>query len=200
MGAPHVDSAAAPADGTLVRRYLGGDEGAFDMLYSRYRKPLYGYLHKMLRGRQTDVDDLYQRTWARILKSLTRYRERDRFLSWMLRIAHNLVVDFYRRERPEVELDSVSDSLAVEQEGPGSDLMKAEQRAALHRAVSALPAEQREVVLLRLKGLSFKAIAEIQRTGLNTALGRMHYALQKLRETLIPLRDTEPAVAEGGMG
>ena len=188
-----------PSDGTLIRRYLDGDESAFNVLYERYRRQLYAYLNRLLPGRRAAVDDLYQQTWLRILDALPGYRENDRFLSWALRIAHNLAMDLFRREarRPTAELD---ERLQSHDPPPWAGLDAEELQEALKKAVDALPPLQREVVLLRQQGVPFKDIAVIQGTNINTVLGRMHYAVRKLRRELGRLIEPDAAGPSPGSG
>jgi len=172
-----------PSDGHLIKRYLGGDDAAFNVLYERYRRQLYSYLNRLLPGRHAVVDDLYQQTWLRILDALPGYREKDRFLSWALRIAHNLAMDVFRREarRETVEVD---EKWAAHDPPPWSALDQQELKRAVTEAIDRLPPLQREVVLLRQQGVPFREIAVIQGANINTVLGRMHYAVKKLRKEL----------------
>lgn len=175
-------------DRELIRTYLDGDAAAFDVLYGRYRLPLYGYLNGLLRGQGALVDDLFQQTWIRALEALGRYREEEKLLAWLLRIAHNLAMDHFRRpvgER-EPEPPAALEALAGPDAhgSPWEQLSDAEFRVALAEAVERLAPEQREVLLLRQQGVSFKEIARMQNSSINTALGRMHYAVQHLRRRL----------------
>ena len=176
-------SDSQPSDGDLIRRYTDGDDGAFDILYGRYRRQLYAYLNRLLPGQPQLADDMYQQTWTRVLENLPRYREKQRFLSWAFRIAHNLAVDYFRR-------DAHVDRVEIDERLPGQtpeawrDMDRRDLGAALARAVEALSPEQREVFLLRQQDVPFKEIATIQQTGINTVLGRMHYAVRNLRGLL----------------
>lgn len=177
MNSAHAD------DSELIARCGNGDEQAFELLYQRYRLQLYSYLNKLVPGRADIVDDLYQQTWIRVLDSLARYREQKHFLSWLFRIAHNLAMDHFRQQAKHetVELD---EKASVTENPPWVDTDRQELAAALGKAVEELPREQREVFLLRQQGIPFKEIAAVQEVGLNTALGRMHYAVNSLRQLL----------------
>ena len=171
------------SDGELIRRYVNGDDSAFDTLYHRYRKQLYAYLNRLLPGQPHRADDVYQQTWARVLENLPRYTEKQRFLSWAFRIAHNLVVDHFRRDA-HVERVEITERLAGEAQDAWRELDRRDLRTALAAAVEELTPEQREVFLLRQQDVPFKEIAVIQETGINTVLGRMHYATRNLRKLL----------------
>lgn len=174
-------------DHELIAAYVGGDAAAFDRLYARYRLPLYGYLNRLVHGDAATVDDLFQQTWSRILDALPRYRDEQRFLSWSFRIAHNAAMDHYRgAAKGVVELsDEVAAVVPDEQMRTAWEQLAGDElREALAEGISRLAAEQREVVLLRQQGLSFQEIADVQRSPLNTVLGRMYYAVRHLRRHL----------------
>lgn len=174
-------------DNELIQRWLNGDEAAFGMLYQRYRRPLYAYLNRLADGNTHLADDLHQQVWARALDNFERYRDHDRFLSWLFRIARNLAVDYFRRRQTagEEELDA---PVPDERETVAESLDRDRLSQALEEAIRTLGPDQREVVELRRNGVPFKEIAAIQQVSINTVLGRMHYAVRRLRETLEPLR------------
>jgi len=172
-------------DSDLILRCKDGDEDAFEALYHRYRLQLYSYLNRLLPGQQALVDDLFQEAWMKVLDGLPRYQHQYRFISWLFRIAHNLVIDYIRRESrlEDVPLD---ENLQVPAASPvpWQAMAESERRQQVASAIAELSAEQREVVLLRQQGVAFKDIAEIQRVSINTVLGRMHYAVKKLQRAL----------------
>lgn len=172
-----------PSDGELIRSYVSGDDSAFDTLYQRYRRQLYAYLNRLLPGQPHLADDMYQQTWGRVLENLPRYTEKQRFLSWAFRIAHNLAVDHFRRDA-HIERVEIDERLAGQTREAWAELDRKDLRAALATAVEQLPPMQREVFLLRQQDIPFKDIAAIQQTGINTVLGRMHYATRSLRKLL----------------
>jgi RNA polymerase sigma-70 factor (ECF subfamily) len=182
MAAPEQD------DQNLIRAYLAGDHASFDPLYERYRRPLYSYLNRMLPNQAATVDDLFQQAWTKALANLARYQHQQSFYAWLVRIAHNAAIDHFRRQRHTAPLDL--DELDPPHHGPAPwhQLTDQEFAAALQDAIANLPADQREVLLLRRDGVPFKEIATIQRATLNTVLGRMHYAVQKLRQALVEHR------------
>jgi len=172
------------ADKQLIDAYLSGDVSSFDLLYDRYRRPLYSYLNKLLPGQTATADDLFQKTWMKALANLARYQDQQTFFSWLVRIAHNSAIDHFRREGKASHVDVDELSLAADGGAPWEALSDRELSDALSRAIATLPPDQREVLLLRRQGVPFKAIAEVQGSTLNTVLGRMHYAVNKLRQQL----------------
>ena len=160
-------------------------------LVEHFRRPLFGFILKMTEGRE-DAEEVFQEVWFRVIRSLDSYREK-RFISWLFRIAHNLIIDRARKARPmfdphpvepgqpddiETRIPSTGISPALQVEG--RDLGRR-----IAAAVSLLPQEQKEVFLMRMEGdLPFKEIAKIQGTSINTALARMQYALAKLKDEL----------------
>ena len=180
------DPSETTDDLKLIRRCLAGDQDAFPELYGRYRLQLYSYLGKMLPGDTHLVDDLFQQTWLRVPENLARYEHRQKFISWLFRIAHNLVVDQVRR-RGRRELVELDDNLADEDaENVWEGMDKETLIQAVAQAAASLAPEQQEVLALRQQGIPFREIAEIQNTNINTVLGRMHYAVKRLR---VMLRD-----------
>ncbi len=170
-------------DNELLRGCRNGDEAAFAELYSRYRRQLFTFLNRMVPGRPEVADDLFQQTWIKVLDGLDAYREQQKFISWLFRIAHNLAIDHFRQNRRFTELaedfDPADDSAA-----PGETIDREILLAGLETAVAKLPPEQREVVLLRQQQVPFSDIAGIQGVSVNTVLGRMHYAVGNLRKLL----------------
>jgi RNA polymerase sigma-70 factor (ECF subfamily) len=169
----------------LIQCYLDGDADAFDRLYQRWRAPLYAFLGRLLPGQGAVADDLFQQTWLRIVDALPRYREQERFAAWLFGIAKNLARDHLRRQtanpvKPcdDTPLEELPVAAGPE---PWMAWSTRELGDALAVALDRLPPDLREVFLLRRQGLSFKEIADLQHTGLNTVLGRMHYAVQRLR-------------------
>lgn len=171
------------SDIELIERYLANDYDAFDILYNRYRKQLYAYLNRLLPGQHSVADDVFQQTWIKVIRRLPDYKDSQKFLAWLMRISHNLTIDHFRKNKREFlcedndnEAIFVSDTMQ-----PWMELDREELSEALNGCVEKLSPEQREVFLLRQEELGFKEIAEIQNTSINTALGRMQYALRNLR-------------------
>jgi len=174
-----------------IEAYRQGQIEALSHLVEHFRRPLFGFILKMTEARG-DADEVFQEVWFRAIRSFDQYREKN-FLSWLFRIAHNLIIDRARKNRPEVSLNGASDEageawearlpdkgLTPEAITAGKDL--GEQ---IQKAVRRLPPEQREVFYLRMEAdRSFKEIAAIQDVSINTALARMQYALARLRKDL----------------
>jgi len=178
-------------DQELLAQYRKGNPDALGILVERYRRPLFGYILNMTGG-QVDADEIFQEVWMRVIRKIGSYQHQN-FHGWLVRIAHNLVIDKVRRRRPEVSLDagageegsSLGDVIAGDAPGPDAGLANRDLRRAIGAAVETLPLEQREVFVMRVKlELPFKEIAAIQGTSINTALARMQYALGKLRGLL----------------
>ena len=172
-------------DEQLIALYLGEDDEAFEILYGRYKNAVYSYLNKLMPGQIALVDDLFQQAWMKVVKNLSKYRHSQNFLAWVLRIARNLAIDYFRKESRR-QTSSIED---VETAGspldlPSMGIESGELGQAISTAVQDLPLEQREVFVLRQQDVSFKEIAALQDTSLNTTLGRMHYAVNKLRSVL----------------
>ena len=170
-------------DEELLERCKNSDDSAFTALYQRYRLQLFSYLHKLLPGNNPLIDDFFQQSWAKAAVNIKNYSHQQKFLAWLCRIAHNLVMDHFRRLKDTsfVELDDqhVSDSVSIEEQIENEALYDA-----LEKAIAMLSPEQRTVLEMRRNGMSFKEIADAQNANINTVLGRMHYAIDKLRELL----------------
>lgn len=177
-------------DNSWLRRYRAGDVGAIGEMVEHYRRPLFGYILRMTES-QDDAEDIFQEVWIRALRHVDQYKEK-RLLSWLFRIAHNLIIDRARKKKPDISLNaSFDDQTSLEERVPGPLPSPADQAGdkdtgqRITIAVNQLPLEQRSVFLMRMHGnLSFKEIARLQGISVNTALGRMHYAIEKLRKRL----------------
>ena len=169
-------------DKELIGRYENGDEHAFETLYYRYREPLFSYLNKLLPRQTSTVDDLYQQTWKKIIAALSRYQEHQKFLSWAIRIAHNVAIDYFRKNQKEILTDKEDMFERPSYKNmPWQNLSKAELMEAVEQALQEISSDQREVFIMRQQGIAFKEIADIQDVGINTVLGRMRYAVDKLQ-------------------
>ncbi|MBP5306557.1 MAG: sigma-70 family RNA polymerase sigma factor [Paludibacteraceae bacterium] len=177
------------ADDELACRYADGDDNAFGELLERHNQRVYNYIRFYVRDKAV-AEDLFQETFFKVITVIRqgRYVSSDRFVSWVCRIAHNLIIDHFRRDRGEtVCADFVMDverlhMPAYMEESEEDRLVYAQTLRDVTRLVQDLPDEQKEVVRLRYyENLSFKEIAERTQVSLNTALGRMHYALRNMR-------------------
>lgn len=182
-------------DAELMLRYAGGDAHAFDALYARHRSALYRYLLRQSRDRAV-ADDLFQDVWDRVIRSRKRYQVKAKFATFLYRIAHNCVVDQFRRQarrhdnRSEPVEDAADILTAPAAERPDRQLADAQFRIAFQRALDSLPDEQRTVFLLyEESGLTLEEIGEITGVGMETAKSRLRYAVIKLRKALGSLDD-----------
>lgn len=177
-------------DYELIRSYLAGDEAAFETLYARHRKRLYGYLNGLMPGRAAEVDEVFQLTWIRVVDQLRNYRDQGCFPAWLFRLARNLMIDRIRRTRndammTELDREDVPEPVAKAGSEPWRKLDESEVGQAIRDAVAELPEEQREVFLMRSnEDMPFREIARLQGCSINTALARMQYALKHLRNRL----------------
>lgn len=184
-------------DEMLMVRYQRGDRAAFAELLRRYKKPLYNFALRQLRQPNL-AEDLTQDTFLRLVQNAAEFKHESRFSTWLYTIARNLCVDQLRRQahrrhasldqprRPD-EKPTLLDTVADPHPGASAEHGAAagEVRTSILRAVDALPAEQREVFLLReVACLSFQDIAEVTGVGENTVKSRMRYALDRLQEAL----------------
>ena len=176
-------------DDMLVTLYLEGNNSAFDILLNRHQDRLFNYIFFLVRSREV-AEDIFQETFVKAITTLQqgRYQNDGKFAAWITRIAHNLVIDQFRIERnenaisnDEVEFDLLND--AKLSEGTVENRMVNEQVLKDVRAlIDELPDCQREVVFMRYyQDLSFKEIADITGVSINTALGRMRYAVLNMR-------------------
>ncbi len=174
-------------DPELIRAFLDGNEAAFEVLYSRYKRQLYAFLNH-LAGDAGVADEIFSETWLRAIDKLARYRDDGKFSAWLFRIARNLFTDRCRRvkRRAEVALnDEAPPPVAAPViDDPREFLANCELGEEISRALQELPDQQREVFLLRYEDFSFKEIAEMQNCSINTVLSRMQYALRALRRRL----------------
>jgi len=170
-------------DEKLMQRYAKGDAKAFDLLYARHRAPLYRYFIRQVSNPAT-ANDLYQGAWEKIIKAREKYRPAAPFKVWMYRIAHNHLIDHYRRMRPE---DSVEpDSLSGTQADPSQGAIDSEQNELLRAGITALPTEQRNTLLLQLEtGLKMEEIARVTGVGRETVKSRLRYAVNYLKRSLV---------------
>ena len=178
-------------DDQLIKNYLNGDDASFNELYEKYKKPLYSYIYKLSYNNAHLSDDIFQQTWMKIIDKLDRYSERDRFIYWAFTIARNLIIDNARKNKkyekniPKEALEENGIELIKDHKEPWNHLNNKEIIKAINSAIDTLPKNLKEVFILRNNDISFKEIAQIQNCSINTALSRMKYALNKLKNELI---------------
>ena len=185
-------NAQVQSDRALLGQYLAGDQSAISQLIDRHSRRVRDYIRMMVKDRDL-ADDILQETLIKVVRGIDegRYTDSGKFLSWVLRIAHNQVIDYFRQQKQQKQLteaDAGYDVLGTLRfaEPTVEDRMISEQIATdLRNLVEELPAEQREVVKMRYyANLTFKEIAEATDVSVNTALGRMRYALINLRRMI----------------
>ncbi|WP_395043897.1 RNA polymerase sigma factor [Flavobacterium sp.] len=178
-------------DALLVKNYIAGDENALAILIKRHQQKIYGFIYSKMPDRDV-ADDVFQDTFIKVIKTLksNSYNEEGKFLPWVMRISHNLIVDHYRknkkmpmlRETEEFSIFSILTDNSLNAEGRIiTDIIEKD----LQKIVQELPADQKEVLIMRIyQDLSFSEIAELTGVSINTALGRMRYALMNLRKVI----------------
>lgn len=182
---------AAPSDAALLARFNAGEARAFDELYQRHRAPLYRYYLRQVP--RILADDLFQETWLRVIKSAATYEPSGSFAGFLFRIAHNVLIDHYRRagRAPELRADGVSD-LVDPTPTPSESYAQAELRERFIAALEALPPAQREAFLLHQEaGLTLEQIATVVGSNFETIKSRLRYAAARLRTLLGPEERTQ---------
>lgn len=181
------------SDKELVHLYRHKhDMEAFKTLYNRYESKIYSYIYSMVHNAEI-ASDLFQDTFTKVINKMDKnYNEEGKWIAWVMRIAHNATIDYLRRAKKFVRISNnegeentdffhrVTDEGALD---PSQDYIQHEDKKRMYKHISRLPEEQRAVIMLRhYEELSFKEIAEITGVSINTALGRMRYALSNLRK------------------
>lgn len=184
---------AVLTDQDLIRGYLSGDEKSFEILLKRNKDRVFGYIISKVRNENL-ANDIFQEVFIKVIRTIKNgsYNDEGKFLPWVLTISHNLVVDHFRKAK-KMQMVSESSSksdefnifsvLSLTDNNVEDDMIKNQIESDVVRLVESLPAEQRGVLKDRIfKGMSFKDIAEQEDISINTALGRMRYALINLRK------------------
>jgi RNA polymerase sigma-70 factor (ECF subfamily) len=183
--------ASSISDSVLVERYLSGSEISLEILISRHQSRIFNFINSKVQNRDT-AEDIFQDTFIKVIRTLKggQYNEEGKFLPWVMRISHNLVIDFFRKNNrmPKVKnteefdiFQFISDSsLNAEHTMVQDQIVKD-----LQKLVHELPEDQKEVLIMRLyRDMSFKEIAKNTNVSINTALGRMRYAIINLRKLI----------------
>jgi RNA polymerase sigma-70 factor (ECF subfamily) len=180
------------SDQKLLNCYLSGDRNAISQLIERHSRRVRDYIQMMVKDGDV-ADDIFQETFIKAVRVIDegRYTDNGRFLSWILRIAHNQVIDHFRAQKQNRQLNEaeagydVLGTLRLAERTVEDEIVCEQIASDVRRMVELLPDEQREVVMMRYySGLSFKEIAEQTDVSINTALGRMRYALINLRRMI----------------
>ena len=181
------------ADDVLVKLYAEGNNGAFNVLLERYQDKVFSYILFVVRNQEV-ADDIFQDTFMKAIVTIQqgRYVENGKFQAWLTRIAHNLIIDFFRQTKnencvstDEVEYDLFND-VKLTEANVETKMVHEQVLDDVKLLIEHLPQNQKEVVFMRYyQGLSFKEIAEVTGVSINTALGRMRYALLNLRRLAV---------------
>lgn len=180
------------SDYELVTQFVKGDQLSLEELVTRHKDKVFTYIILIVKNEQL-AEDIFQETFIKVIKSLlnNKYKDNGKFLSWVIRIAHNLIIDHYRKERQlntinndDFEADLFNTKKHSDQTIE-DELIHDQITCDVRRLIEELPDDQKQVVLLRhYAGLSFKEIAQQTNVSINTALGRMRYALINLRKLI----------------
>lgn len=177
------------SDERLIALYVEGDNNAFDALVERHKVRVYTYICGYVKDEEL-ADDIFQETFVKVISTIKqgRYVENGRFAAWITRIAHNLIIDFFRQEKSEnvQSADGTGANILNRKELSEAtiedDLVLSQIHADVRRMVMQLPYNQRQVLVMRYyKNMSFKEIADTTKVSINTALGRMRYAIINMR-------------------
>ncbi len=178
------------SDYELVKEFVNGRSSAIEVLIRRHQKRVYSYIYLLVK-KQDVAEDIFQETFIKVIKSLKegKYVDANRFVSWILRIAHNLIIDHFRREKQSKMIskdDYETDILNHPQYSDKNieeEVVFEQVMSDVRNLIDQLPDDQKEVVMLRYYAdLSFKEIAEQTNVSINTALGRMRYAIINMRK------------------
>jgi RNA polymerase sigma-70 factor (ECF subfamily) len=176
----------------LIRGYIDGDISSLQKLIKTYERRIYSYIFMLIKDKQL-ADDIFQDTFIKIINTLNsgNYKEEGKFIQWAMRIAHNLIIDYYRKNKKVTYIENryddadIFDNLFVYEDSEEQKMIKEQIFKDVKELMDFLPDDQREVLFLRCyAGLSFKEISEQTNVSINTALGRMRYALINLRKMI----------------
>lgn len=182
-------------DSVLVNQYLAGDQKSLEILISRYKQYIFRTIVSKVKSVEL-AEDLFQDTFFKIINTLHagKYNEEGKFLPWAMRIANNLIIDYFRKTAGKYMVSESSSSdecynvfthMSCDSESWVDSVMRTELEVQLVETVKLLPTQQRELIQMRIfQGLSFKEIAEQKGISINTALGRMRYAMQNMRRII----------------
>jgi RNA polymerase sigma-70 factor (ECF subfamily) len=180
------------SDYELIQRFIKGEQSCFEHLIHRHKNKVFAYISLYIHD-QALAEDLFQDTFMKVIQSVRagKYQDNGKFISWVMRIAHNLIIDHFRKVK---QMNTVSNddyesdlfnSKKFSESTVEDDMIKRQIQKDVRKMISHLPEDQREVVILRhYAGLSFREIADITDVSINTALGRMRYALINMRKLM----------------
>ena len=178
-------------DSILVKNYIAGDEKALEILINRHNQRISSFIYSKVLDKEV-TEDIFQDTFIKVIKTLKRgsYSEEGKFLPWVMRIAHNLIIDHFRKNKRMPKFEGSDDFnifsvIKDEKLNAEKQLIKEQIDSDLTVLIEELPEDQKEVLIMRIyKDMSFKEIAENTDVSINTALGRMRYALINLRKII----------------
>ena len=178
-------------DANLVIHYTGGNEHALEVLVLRHKLKIYNFIYSKVFDRDT-AEDIFQETFIKVIRTLKRgvYNEEGKFLPWVMRIAHNLVIDYFRKNNRIPTFDNKDDFdifQLISDDNPNAERVMIDDQVVedLQKLIVELPNDQKDVLTMRLyKDMSFKEIADTTGVSINTALGRMRYAIINLRKMI----------------
>jgi len=179
-------------DYELISSFINGDERSIELLILRHKSKVYSYINLYIRSRDL-ADDIFQDTFLKVVQSIRagRYQDDGKFISWVMRIAHNLIIDHFRHEKQmgivyndDYEND-LFNSRRLADDNVEDIMVRRQVLRDVRSLINGLPEDQREVVIMRhYAGMSFKEIADMTGVSINTALGRMRYALINMRKVM----------------
>ena len=178
-------------DSILVSNYIEGDERSLEILINRHNQRITSFIYSKVLERDI-AEDIFQDTFIKVIKTLKKvsYNEEGKFLPWVMRIAHNLIIDYFRKNRRRPKFESSDDFnifsvISDNKLNAESQIIKNQIDSDLGILIDELPEDQKEVLLMRIyRDMSFKEISENTGVSINTALGRMRYALINLRKII----------------
>ncbi|GAL67023.1 RNA polymerase sigma-70 factor [Jejuia pallidilutea] len=178
-------------DATLVSNYIAGQESALETLIGRHKHKIYSFIYSKVYDKDV-AEDIFQDTFIKVIRTLKRgaYNEEGKFLPWVMRIAHNLVIDYFRKSNRMPKFDntgefSIFSVLSDSTLNAEKSIIKEQVEHDVRRLVDELPEDQKEVLIMRIyNDMSFKEISDRTGVSINTALGRMRYALINLRKII----------------
>jgi RNA polymerase sigma factor (sigma-70 family) len=179
-------------DQELVMSFIKGDQASLELLINRHKNRVYTYIYLMVRNQHL-AEDIFQDTFVKVIKSLlqNKYRDDGKFVSWVTRIAHNLIIDHFRKEKQLIVVSNdayestIFNTKKLAEKNIEDSIIDEQITEDIRKLIDYLPEDQKEVVILRhYAGLSFKEIAEHTNVSINTALGRMRYALINMRKLI----------------
>jgi RNA polymerase sigma-70 factor (ECF subfamily) len=178
-------------DALLVRNYVEGNEKALSTLIRRHESRIYGFIYSKISDRDIS-NDIFQDTFIKVIKTLksNSYNEEGKFLPWVMRISHNLIIDHYRNNKKmplfrETEEFSIFSIMSDGSPSIENKLISDQLEIDIKKLIEELPIDQKEVLVMRMyQDMSFKEISEITGVSINTSLGRMRYALMNLRKVI----------------